>query len=100
MAGSTDIADIEEDFLINESAVADRQITFTLGAPSMLAIQFPRRRQLKLYCQWQYKSVECKYAGVLESCDRSLNGANGCVFHGNSINFGGFPGIQAQNSVQ
>ncbi len=45
-------------------------------------------------CQWIYKEVDtCKYAGELSTCDKVLEGENGCRAHDNVKNFGGFPGI-------
>jgi phage-related protein len=78
-------------------AETDRQISFTLGSPNLLSDSFPRRRQTRDFCQWAYKGPQCKYAGPLSSCSRTLQGDNGCAAHENTKNFGGFPGIQARD---
>ena len=41
------------------------------------------------HCPYRYKGVLCKYAGALPTCDRTYAGANGCVAHANTLNFGG-----------
>ena len=87
-------AEVQETFLVTEASRQGTQITFKLGDRNELAKSFPRRRQLRDFCQWQYKGVQCKYAGGLGSCDRTLQGDNGCGVHVNTENFGGFPGLQ------
>lgn len=77
-------------------AQASKYITsWTLGAESPLNMTFPRGRQLRDRCRYQYKSQECAYQGPLQTCDLSLKGPNGCQAHSNTINFGGLPGINA-----
>jgi phage-related protein len=93
-------AELAETFEIIGASIADRDATLTLGAPNLLAISFPRRRQTRNFCQWQYKGIECAYAGSLPDCDRTLKGDNGCEVHLNTPNFGGFPGIQPRNFVR
>lgn len=93
-------AEIQESFQIIGGNISDRDVSLTLGAPSLLAITFPRRRQTRDFCQWQYKGIECGYTGVLTDCDRTLKGANGCEEHDNVRNFGGFPGIQQRGFLR
>lgn len=85
--------EIVEFFEIIGASAKDYDVSFELGAENALALPFPRRRQLRDRCGWRYKSAECGYTGSLTSCDLSLQGPNGCAAHGNTINFGGFPGI-------
>jgi phage-related protein len=80
---------------------ADAQVvTFTLGADSPLRRKFPKHVYRKDYCMWitagGYKGPNCKYAGALPTCDGTLNGANGCKAHGNTLNFGAFPMIDTK----
>jgi phage-related protein len=87
-------AEIEEVFEVLSASANEWKITLRLGAESVIARQFPGRTQMKDRCSWRYKSAECGYTGALPSCDLSLQGANGCAAHNNTVNFGGFPAIQ------
>jgi phage-related protein len=78
---------------------ADFTTTWKLGAPNALALPFPRRRQTKDFCQWRFKSAECGYAGAAATCDLTLQGANGCSAKNNTINFGGYPGMNSNGLV-
>lgn len=90
-----DKPEAQEVFQIIGASSSDYGQEFTLGADSFLMKNFPRRRQTKDFCQHQYKGASCKYAGPLPSCDLTLQGPNGCAAHSNTINFGGFPGINS-----
>lgn len=90
-------AEIDENFIVTDASVNNRDVSLGLGAPNLLSISFPRRRQTRDFCQWAYKGVQCKYVGPLAECDRTLQGPNGCATHNNTINFGGFPGIQGRD---
>jgi phage-related protein len=85
--------EIEETFKVVGASVQTYVVTINLGVESATSARFPPFRQFKERCVWKYKGVRCKYAGVLETCDYTRSGANGCVAHDNEINFGGFPGI-------
>lgn len=90
-------ADNIEYFDVLGARAANYVVQWTLGGENILSRQFPKRKQFKNRCNWRYKGTECGYAGVLDSCDLSLDGANGCSVHNNSANYGGFPGINASN---
>jgi len=85
--------EIEETFELLESSANDFQITLKIGVESSLRKIFPRRTQMRDRCAWRYKSAECGYNGSLPTCDLTLQGPNGCAAHGNTVNFGGFPGL-------
>lgn len=85
--------DATEYFIVTSASAPDYSASFTLGAENPLSQPFPRRRLRRDYCGWRYKDHRCKYAGTMPSCDYSLQGDNGCAAHGNTINFGGAPGI-------
>jgi phage-related protein len=86
--------ELSEYFQITAATAAEYSAQFVLGAENETTKTFPRRRQTKDYCQWRYKDSEtCRYAGALETCDLTLQGANGCAAHGNTINFGAYPGM-------
>jgi phage-related protein len=86
--------EIIEDFEVIGASAADYVTSFTLGIENALAKTFPRRKQVRDFCQWRYKeSGTCGYTGALPTCDLTLQGSNGCEVHQNTVNFGAFPGI-------
>lgn len=87
-----------ERFVVTTAAVDGRNVSWSLGANNMLAMEFPRRKQRKDFCGHKYKDKYCRYAGPMLSCDYTLVGPNGCQAHGNNLNFGGFPGIKPRGS--
>jgi len=70
-------------------------ITFTLGGVNPLRKRYPSRRFLPQHCNWAefFKGVECKYTGAEEICDGSYKR---CKDLGNTLNFGGYPGLSAK----
>lgn len=87
-----DAAVLEERYEIMSIHVKGSQfVTFRLGHDRVSQHQFPSGRFLRDSCRWMYKSVECGYAGGLSSCDKVLDGSNGCRSHSNVQRFGGFP---------
>lgn len=83
---------LEEHYEIMSVQVkGDKFVTFRLGHDRISQHQFPSGRFLRDSCRWIYKSVECGYAGGLTSCDKILEGANGCRAHGNVPRFGAYP---------
>ncbi|PLC44568.1 hypothetical protein C0Q88_07770 [Ralstonia pickettii] len=92
--------EVVEYFEVVGAQCANYEVSFVLGADSLMAVVFPRRRQTRDFCQWRYKDPNtCGYTGAAPTCDLTLYGQNGCAAHGNVINFGGFPGIN-QNGVR
>jgi lambda family phage minor tail protein L len=63
--------------------------TFTLGATSPYNRQIGQR-VLKSFCRHNFKDARCKYGGAATECDHTLTR---CRQLGNSVNFGGFPGV-------
>ena len=86
--------ELEENFEILTSSANDYGISFSLGAENILTRRFPNSVQMRDRCRWRYKSAECAYVGAEVSCDLTLQGANGCAFHVNTPNFGGYPGLK------
>lgn len=86
--------ELEENFEIIGSSANDYVVSFQLGAENILTRRFPNSAQMRDRCRWRYKSSECGYVGAESSCDLSLQGANGCAFHNNTPNFGGYPGLK------
>ena len=93
-ANLTADAELEEFFEIIDSDANDYVVSFQLGAENTLTRRFPNNIQMRDRCRWRYKSDECGYVGAEASCDLTLQGANGCSFHVNSPNFGGYPGLK------
>jgi phage-related protein len=67
-------------------------ITFTLGIASPFRRRFPLLKTRGDFCNWVrwYKGAECKYSGPIATCKGTLAD---CRAHGNSVNFGGQPGL-------
>lgn len=92
--------DMEQSFkLMDATAGSDKfVVSFTIGAENPLSLRFPVRKQFRNRCPWGYmggyKGPQCKYAGDMPSCDYTYDGANGCIAHNNTLNFGGFPGVE------
>ena len=87
--------EVVEYFQIVSASSSEYTQAFTLGAENTLMMTFPRRRQTRDFCQWRFKSSDCGYTGAMNTCDLTLQGPNGCEAHGNSLNFGGMPGINS-----
>jgi phage-related protein len=92
-----DPPEVMEFFQITGATSQNYVSQFTLGAENTLMRTFPARAQNRDFCSWRYKSAECGYTGSMTSCDLTLQGDNGCAAHANSINFGGFPGLNAND---
>ena len=90
-----DAPEIEEHFKVIGASAQNHVVSWTLGTDNPLMMQFPGRKQYRDVCTWRYKDNSCGYTGGLESCDLTLNGPNGCSAHENSVNFGGFQGINS-----
>jgi len=83
----------ELDFEVTEINVKDDLVAFRLGHERLLQQRIPAQRYLRNNCRWKYKSPECGYAGGLPTCDKILEGDNGCRAHANVRRFGAFPGM-------
>lgn len=92
-----DAPEVMEFFQVTGASNSNYDCAFTLGAENNIAKTFPRRRQMRDYCQWRYKGKECGYTGAMPSCDLSLKGPNGCAAHQNVVHFGAFPGINGRD---
>lgn len=104
VVNSTNLADpsavvLDEVYEISDIDVTDQAINFRLGHERILSQQIPGGRYLRDNCRWVYKSPindvigGCGYAGGLPTCDKVLEGPNGCRAHANQARFGGFPAI-------
>lgn len=91
-AGST-VPTFTDEFEVLEVEADERDISAKLGQFNLFNLQFPNTRYTRDHCGFQFKGPLCQYAGVLTTCDKTLNGANGCTVHANADRFGGEPGI-------
>ena len=88
---ASDFSELTLNWTVMATSVPDEEwIEFTLGAESPIRRRFPLYVITPLSCNWIFKGVECAYAGVATSCDRSLDN---CRTLNNSGRFGGRPGV-------
>lgn len=87
--GTPDILDTT--YKTRSITFTNKLATFTLsiGFDSVKA-KLPRRVISANFCSWEYKGINCKYAGPDETCDKTWKD---CKSKGNTINFGGFPAV-------
>lgn len=78
---------------IADTSIKSGTVSIRLEMPDYMRIRFPRRLAYREYCSWIFKDARCGYKGSASSCDYTLNGENGCMRKGNTVNFGGFPSI-------
>lgn len=108
--GTAGVAVAEEDFRVIGAQATDASVALTLGSVDLFAAPVPKTRMTRFHCRFVYRSGECGYAlptenaNCLLTCDKTLDGPNGCNAHGASYTsagftpihpdrFGGFPGI-------
>lgn len=85
-----DYAELTFNFSITTTSIGSEWIVFSLGVPNPLKRRFPQHRYISKYCNWKFKSVECKYSGTKTTCLRTWED---CTAHANTSNFGGYPGL-------
>ncbi len=105
----------EESFYVMRSAADAKAASLVLGTTNLHDLKVPKARMMRFHCRHQYRSAECGYsldesnANFLATCDKTLDGQNGCRVHGESYTaagltaihpdrFGGFPGIPAKRT--
>lgn len=88
------IADLEEEFVIQDTTCEDRWITFNLGADFHLRSRYPKKRIMKNHCTHTYGDIECAVPSstisTFPTCNRTLSA---CRERGNSTRYGAEPGI-------
>ena len=87
--------EFQQEFIVVGANSKGIDVVFNLGAENPLARAYPFAVQFKDRCRHKYKGTRCKYAGPLETCDYTRDGANGCKAHNNAQNFGGFYGLNS-----
>lgn len=91
---SENYSELEFNFSILSVSANDEWLTFTLGAENPLRRRFPPYRFIASHCHWDFKSVECGYAGVATTCDRSYER---CSALNNTERFGGYRGLMEKS---
>lgn len=90
-------ASITINLVIRETTVSETTVSFRLSHHPFFEIDMPHQRFYRGRCRWAFKSTECGWSsggtGEDETCDKTLDGNNGCEAHLNQDRFGGFPGI-------
>ena len=93
---------LEWDFKITAMVTTAQGASAQLGDISLYDVFVPASRIGKRYCRFKYKDDACAYTGALPTCDKSLDGPNGCIAHGDDGNhperFGGFPGVPVKST--
>ena len=89
---------LEWDFKITSMAATAEGATAQLGDISLYNVFMPSSRIAKRYCRFKYRDAACGYEGEFPTCDKSLDGPNGCQAHSfdsaaHPDRFGGFPGV-------
>lgn len=87
---STNIAEIEEYFVIEQTSVTEEYISFFLGTEYSSRTRRPLNRYMKNNCPFKYKGLRCAYNGDMATCQHTLTD---CRAHNNSERYGGFAGI-------
>ena len=89
------------DGVISAVSVTDEVVSFDVVSKLDLQdLRIPKRFFRRDICQWIYKgSGTCQYAGILPTCDKTIDGYNGCRIHMNVQNFGGFPAIPEKRTI-
>ena len=85
-------------FEVVGSEAALDQVTLNLGHLPLNSIPFPGPRFSRYSCRFRFGDPRtCAWTsdlgGDATACDLTLDGANGCLIHGNVPRFGGFPAM-------
>ncbi len=83
---------VEERYEVLSARVKGEQFaTFIVGQDRLESQVAPGGRFYRDNCRHIYKDAACGYVGSLATCDKVLEGTNGCRAHNNIPFFGGFP---------
>jgi len=86
-----DYSELQYSFTVMKAEYDAQWVYFTLGNFNPVNRPYPLGRYKAQHCDYQYKGVECGYAGGLSTCDHTLAD---CVTHNNSGRFGSFLGMK------
>lgn len=88
--------EIEETFSVTSTSADAHWVYFNLGPDFALSQRVPDDRYMKNFCPFKFKGIRCGYAGVETECNKTLAD---CRARGNSVRFGGEPGIPGGGGV-
>ena len=86
-------------YYIDGASLSETAAQFQL-APKFAVhkVTLPFRSYIKDQCQWKFKDTNtCHYSGEQTSCSKTLAS---CDAYGNTLNYGGFPGIPSQRVIK
>ena len=89
----------EDIYEVVSSTATAEAVTLTLGSANLFDSKIPKARMARFHCRHQYRSPQCGYAldstdpEYLATCDKTHNGLNGCVVHGDSYTAAGLTPI-------
>lgn len=93
---------VREDFEIVEANFTESTAEFVCGRTA-LQLKKLLRRVSRTHCQHAYGRAGCGYdttrGGALQSCDFTLEGANGCYVHGDDEEAAGRPNLHDRNGA-
>ena len=112
--------DLTLSFTVKQTISDAKVVHFKLGASSPLRRLFPLYMYSPNACIWQYNSpalqaataaaiaagkplkdppgAQCGYIGAMTTCSKTIDGATGCIAHGNLIRILTFPGIDTNGA--
>lgn len=79
--------------VIDPTFMNEKLLQVTLGKYNVTQLSSPPHKYTRHVCgsRVEYKGVLCGYVGSLATCDRSLDGPNGCTMHGDDEVANGLP---------
>lgn len=89
---NTNISDVvlqQENFKILSCTSAKDKVTIKLGPGFSMYRRYPLYRNMKDFCPFKFKGIECGYSGA-GTCNKTLND---CRKLGNNTRFGGTPTV-------
>ncbi len=94
---TSDADTVAYDYTVRLAKPAGAVVVLELGEAPLHEVAFPSTRLVRGTCQDRFRGPRCGWAigmpGNAASCDYSLDGANGCVAHGNEDRFGATPSL-------
>lgn len=94
---SSSVDVIDQSYEIVNSIMGWKDVQFLLGHTNLFKRPIPKNDFSKTTCRLIYKGIACGYALALLSCDKTLDGLNGCRAHGDDEVLNGFPRLHPNN---
>ena len=63
--------EVEHEFLLLQPKSSPQWVTFILGASNPWNYRYPQARMTPS-CRWRFKGTQCQYAGLEETCNKTL----------------------------